>query len=58
MIAHLIVITCLAANDCQVHRHSSYEGENAALRCELVREVLLADIGEQLVKTRLECEVE
>lgn len=43
MIVTLVAYLCTTAalNDCQVYVHSQYEGHNASMRCEIVREILL-----------------
>ena len=57
MITHLLIIMCLSADDCQVHRHVSFEGPKGPLACELMREAIIEE-HPNLRTVRLQCEVE
>lgn len=59
MIVALVVYLCTTAarTDCEVYAHSHYEGHNASMRCEIVREILLNGKVEPKL-TVLSCETD
>lgn len=59
MIVTLVVYLCTTAahTDCEVYAHSRYEGRNASMQCETVRDILLNGKVEPK-RTVLSCEVD